>query len=145
MADRVDPQTRSRVMASVRSTNTSPEMAVRRAIHAAGFRYRLHAKDLPGKPDLVFPRFRIALFVHGCFWHWHGCTHSRMPATRQEYWIPKIARNTERDREAQAKLTALGWECRVVWECDLPAGTATFIADLQARRHPSAPESHPPQ
>ena len=96
---------RSEVVARIRSCDTKPELAVRRAMHAAGLRYRLHSKGLPGQPDPVFASRRTALFVHGCFWHCHlRCRHAALPATRQDYWLPKLARNIERDRESQAAL-----------------------------------------
>lgn len=121
-------------MALVPSTGSKPEMRVRRALHAAGFRYRLHRADLPGKPDLVFPQFRLAVFVHGCFWHWHGCKRSRMPAANREYWERKIGRNVERDQQQLSELSVLGWEVVVIWECELAPGIEALIARLQARR-----------
>ncbi|MCC6313892.1 MAG: DNA mismatch endonuclease Vsr [Thermomicrobiales bacterium] len=133
MPDNVAPERRSQIMAKVRSRDTAPELAVRRAVHRAGFRYRLHRADLPGTPDLVFPRHRLAVFVHGCFWHWHGCKRSRMPAANRDYWERKIARNVARDTARQTELTALGWETRVIWECALDAGIAALIAELAER------------
>lgn len=116
--DKVDSETRSRIMASVRSKNTKPEMRVRKTAHRVGYRYRLHRKDLPGKPDMVFPSRRIALFVHGCFWHGHPCKRGdRMPATNVEYWREKIARNQRRDTANRLFLRELGWTPMVVWEC----------------------------
>lgn len=107
-------------MRRVKSTDTAPEMAVRRALHAAGLRYRLHQANLPGKPDVVLPRFKTVVLVHGCFFHSHpGCGRARIPATRQDYWIPKLARNAERDRRNTDTLTAAGWKVRIVWECEL--------------------------
>lgn len=114
-------------MARVKSQDTKPEMVVRRAIHAAGLRYRLHVKDLPGKPDLVFPRYRVALFVHGCFWHGHRCDKFRMPSSNTEYWENKIRRNIERDEENCTMLMKLGWKPIVLWECDLQSGIEKFI------------------
>lgn len=131
-----DPLTqaeRSAVMARVHSTGTKPEVKVRRAVHGAGFRYRLHRADLPGTPDLVFPRFRLVVFVHGCFWHWHGCKRSRMPAANNDYWTRKIARNVERDKRNLWALQAQGWEVRIIWECELSAGIESLIADLKRR------------
>ena len=120
MPDNVDPATRSRTMAQVPSKDTRPEMAVRRAVHAAGHRYQLHRADLPGKPDLVFPRHRLAVFVHGCFWHRHSCRKgSSVPATRTTYWLAKFKRNKSRDRRARDSLRRLGWRSLVVWECQL--------------------------
>ena len=99
MADIVDPETRSRMMSGIKGKNTRPELALRRALHARGFRYRLHDKRLPGKPDLILPRFRAAIFVHGCFWHRHeGCKYATTPATRPEFWQAKFRENAERDQ-----------------------------------------------
>lgn len=118
MIDRVSRQTRSRIMASVRSCDTKPEMAVRTALHSAGLRYRLHDARLPGKPDIVFSSRKLAIFVHGCFWH--GCPHCRKGVgSNKTYWLPKLARNTARDQEALTKLRSMGWKVRVVWECQL--------------------------
>lgn len=132
MPDTVDEQTRSAIMRRVKSTGTEPELRVRRALHAAGFRYRLHRRDLPGRPDLVFPRYKLLVFVHGCFWHWHGCKRSRMPISNREYWEAKIARNVARDERTRSDLDALGWEQIVIWECQLPAGIDAATARLQA-------------
>ena len=108
------------MMSGIRGKNTRPEMIVRRALHAKGFRYRLHDRSLPGRPDLVFPRHRVALFVHGCFWHRHeGCPKATTPSTRPEFWQRKFDRNVERDREVRAAMRDLGWTPLVVWECDL--------------------------
>ena len=130
MPDNVDPATRSRTMSRVRSTNTTPERSVRRLLHRAGYRFRLHRKDLPGKPDLVLPRYRTAVFVHGCFWHWHGCKRSRMPSSNREYWIAKIRRNTERDQHSRERLEALGWSVAVIWECSIERDTALLLHRL---------------
>ncbi len=105
-------------MASVRTKNTGPEWTVRRLLHANGFRYRLHAKSLPGKPDIVFPRRRKAIFIHGCFWHAHGCSKGRAPKSKLEYWGPKLAANTSRDDRNLAALAALGWDTLTVWQCE---------------------------
>lgn len=106
-------------MAAVRGKNTKPELLIRRGLHAEGYRYRLQAKDLPGKPDLVFPKHRAVLFVHGCFWHGHDCPLFRLPATRTRFWRDKIAGNAERDEKALEKLRELGWRTGIVWECAL--------------------------
>jgi DNA mismatch endonuclease, patch repair protein len=107
-------------MSRVHSTDTSPELVVRRALHRAGFRYRLHRKDLPGTPDLAFPGRRKALFVHGCFWHGHTCARgARTPKSNRDYWQAKIARNKARDTAHQEQLRALGWDVLVVWECEV--------------------------
>lgn len=126
---------RSRIMARVKGKNTAPELKVRKAVHAAGFRFRLHRNDLPGKPDLVFSRFRIAVFVNGCFWHWHGCKRSRMPKSNSEYWAAKIERNVIRDRCNMDLLRQAGWDVHVIWECELREGIGTLIRMLTARRH----------
>lgn len=119
MADIVDARTRSRMMRGIRGKDTRPEMLVRRALHARGLRYLLHHKDLPGAPDLVFPKYRAVVFVHGCFWHGHGCHMFRWPATRQEFWRNKITRNQETDARAVAALLGAGWRVGEVWECAL--------------------------
>ena len=107
-------------MRAVKGKDTKPEMTVRRLAHALGYRFRLHRKDLPGKPDLVFPGRNKVIFVHGCFWHGHDCARgSRVPATNTDYWLAKVARNTERDEKARAALEQKGWRVVVVWECDL--------------------------
>ena len=126
--EKIDKATRSRVMASVKSKNTKPELCVRSAAHKLGLRFRLHRKDLPGKPDMVFPSRHIALFVHGCFWHGHDCPHGRrQPATNVEYWQSKIKRNTERDTRVQAELVGLGWKPIIIWECQTKADILTDI------------------
>lgn len=119
MADRLTPEQRSRNMSRIRGKDTKPEMLVRRCLHSMGFRFRLHRKDIPGCPDIVLPRHRAVIFVHGCFWHLHGCPNSRMPATRPEFWEVKLKRNAERDKDAQAGLKNAGWRVFVVWECAL--------------------------
>lgn len=119
MADHVPPQDRSRIMASVGSKDTKPEMALRRALFALGYRYRLHSRHLPGRPDLVFPARKKAIFVHGCFWHGHGCRWGRLPKSRLEYWEPKIEANKGRDARSLAGLATLGWSTLVVWQCEL--------------------------
>ncbi|HWI81516.1 very short patch repair endonuclease [Ramlibacter sp.] len=114
----VDPA-RSAQMALVRSKDTKPEMRVRRALHAAGLRYVLHDRRLPGAPDLVFPSRGVALFVHGCFWHRHeNCVAARLPKSRLDFWGPKLAANAERDQRQERQLAALGWTVIVVWECE---------------------------
>ena len=115
--DVVDAATRSRMMAGIRSKDTRPELVVRRGLHALGFRYRLHDRSLPGTPDLVLPRWKAAIQIHGCFWHRHDCTLFRWPATRPEFWRSKIGRNVGRDREVDAALDRAGWRVLTIWEC----------------------------
>jgi DNA mismatch endonuclease (patch repair protein) len=120
MADVVDQQTRSRMMAGIRGMNTKPEMVVRRALHAEGFRYRLHVASLPGRPDIVLPKHRAVVLVHGCFWHRHeGCRFATTPATRSEFWEEKFRQNVVRDRKSEQALRALGWRVATLWECDI--------------------------
>lgn len=117
---RETPELRSRIMRAVKGTDTSPEMAVRRLVHAMGYRFRLHRQELPGKPDLVFPCLRKVIFVHGCFWHGHNCPRgARMPVHNRDYWQAKIARNVARDKLELRRLRALGWKCLVIWECEI--------------------------
>lgn len=118
--DTVTPQRRSEIMSRVRGEGTRPELAVRRLVHGLGYRYRLHAKRLPGRPDLVLARHRKVIFVHGCFWHRHpGCPLSRTPKSRVEFWRAKLDGNRERDLRKQRELRDLGWASLVVWECEL--------------------------
>jgi len=112
-------ETRSRIMRTVKGTNTKPEMLVRQLTHRMGYRYRLHCKKLPGKPDMVFPARRKIIFVHGCFWHQHQCSRgSRIPKSNQDYWIPKLSRNVQRDREHKTCLKEMGWDVLTIWECE---------------------------
>lgn len=106
-------------MSQVGTKDTKPEMLVRRALHRLGYRYRLHRRDLPGSPDLVFPSRQKAIFVHGCFWHGHGCKWGKLPKSRLDYWKPKIETNRERDIKNMAALAEQGWEATVVWQCEL--------------------------
>lgn len=123
---------RSRTMRAVRSKDTAPEMLVRRLLHAAGYRFRLHRKDLPGSPDLVFPGRHKVVFVHGCFWHGHDCKRgARTPKTNAEYWQAKIARNIARDKQALTALAEAGWRTAIVWECDLTDPSA-MLARIDA-------------
>lgn len=120
MVDRIDPVRRYRNMRRIRSIDTKPELYLQKLVSKLGFRYRLHRKDLPGKPDLVFVAKRKVIFVHGCFWHQHEhCIDGRLPKSKTEYWEPKLIRNVERDKENIKKLAELGWECLIVWECQL--------------------------
>lgn len=110
---------RSENMRRIRGKDTKPEMTLRRLVHGLGYRYRLHRANLPGKPDLVFPARRKVIFVHGCFWHSHGCKLSHCPKSNLEYWGPKLERNKARDEESRAALEGAGWGVLVVWECEL--------------------------
>jgi len=130
MPDVHDRATRSRNMAAVRGRDTKPELMIRRGLHAAGLRYRLHVKALPGKPDLVFPKHRAAVFVHGCFWHGHACALFTLPETRAEFWQEKIAGNISRDETAARWLHELGWRVAVVWECALRGRDRLSLTDV---------------
>ena len=126
MSDRLSPEERSAHMRRIRKTDTKPEIAIRKLAHGLGYRFRLHRRDLPGTPDLVFPRLRKIIFVHGCFWHQHsGCRLARPPKARPDYWQPKLRRNQERDAAARQALEAAGWSVLVIWECETP-NTATL-------------------
>lgn len=117
--DHLDPKRRSENMRRVRGMNTTPELTVRRALHALGRRFRLHRQDLPGKPDIVLAKTRLAIFVHGCFWHRHeNCPRASTPSTRKEFWEAKFERTVERDAEQTAALRAAGWRPEVIWECE---------------------------
>ncbi len=110
-------------MSRIRSSNTSPEIALRRALHALGLRFRLHRKDLPGKPDIVLPRYKAAVFVHGCFWHRHpGCNVATTPKSNTQFWVDKFDRNVARDARSSELLESQGWRVMVVWECELVSG-----------------------
>lgn len=117
MVDVVDAATRSRMMSGIRGRNTKPEILIRRLLHRRGFRFRLDVRELPGRPDIVLPRYRAAIFVHGCFWHGHDCPLFKWPQTRPEFWREKIARNRANDAKALAALAAQGWRIAIVWEC----------------------------
>lgn len=118
MTDTVSPAQRSRNMARVRNRNTAPELLVRKTLHHLGYRFRLHRKDLPGCPDIVLPKYRTAIFVHGCFWHGHDCRRGRRPQTHTEFWNAKLDKNLARDAAGRRALEALGWSVLVVWECE---------------------------
>lgn len=142
MADRFSPEARSALMARIRGKDTKPEIAVRRLLHAMGYRFRLHRRDLPGTPDIVLPPRRLAVMVHGCFWHGHeGCRYAVMPRTRPEFWGAKIQANRARDRAALAALAALGWDVWTIWECEVRQGTFGPAAAIQRlgppRRRPA--------
>ena len=118
MTDTVPPEKRSEIMSRIRSTNTKPEMVVRKMLHAAGYRYRLHRKDLPGKPDIVLPKYQAVIFVNGCFWHHHeGCRIAATPKSNAEFWLSKLSKNVERDQKNSERLRSDGWRVLVIWEC----------------------------
>lgn len=124
MADIVNSQTRSRMMAGIRGKDTKPELALRRALHALGFRFRLHVKDVPGKPDIVMPKYNAVIFVHGCFWHRHrGCRYTTAPSTRLDFWAAKFDSNVARDIVVRSALSQAGWRVATVWECALRTET----------------------
>jgi DNA mismatch endonuclease (patch repair protein) len=140
--DIVPPEKRSRMMAGIKGKNTKPEVAVRKLVHGMGFRFRLHRKDLPGSPDLVFPRLKKAIFVHGCFWHRHsGCRFAYTPKSNAQFWVDKLTTNTHRDALALKALGALGWEVLVVWECEVPnlPALAQKLHSFLAADHLDAP------
>jgi DNA mismatch endonuclease (patch repair protein) len=131
--DIVSKEIRSRMMAGIRSRDTSPEMKVRRLLHRHGFRYRLHQKDLPGKPDLVLPRYRVCIFVHGCFWHRHpGCRFATTPSTRPEFWQSKFDQNVARDTRNKNALLTMGWRVLELWECGIRGPEAEMSWLLEA-------------
>jgi DNA mismatch endonuclease (patch repair protein) len=133
--DVFDPAKRSAVMRRVRSRDTTPEMIVRKALTRLGARYRLHRADLPGRPDIVMPGRRLAIFVHGCFWHGHDCPRgARVPKQNRDYWVKKVARNVGRDARNAEALLAAGWRVEVVWECELKdgEGLAARLGAIQA-------------
>jgi DNA mismatch endonuclease, patch repair protein len=121
------------MMAGIRGANTNPELVLRRGLFAVGFRYKLHVKSLPGKPDMVFPRFEAVLFAHGCFWHGHDCPLFKMPTSRREFWETKIARNREVDARNESALRDLGWRYGIVWECALKGKSRLPFPDVIAQ------------
>ena len=129
-ADSVTAATRSRMMAGIKAKNTKSELAIRSALHRRGFRFRLHRKDLPGKPDIVFPGLNAVIFVHGCFWHGHDCHLFRWPKSREEFWRDKICKNIERDRLQHETLANAGWRIGTVWECALKGKTRLLFVDI---------------
>ena len=138
MSDIVDENTRSRMMAGIRGANTRPELAIRKALHARGFRYRLHVKGLAGRPDFILPMHRAAVFVHGCFWHRHEeCRYATTPSTRREFWLTKFEANVRRDITTRKSLLESGWRVATVWECALrkPQQVATTADHLTTWLH----------
>lgn len=131
MAEKISPEVRSRMMSGIRGANTKPELLVRRHLHRAGLRFRLFAKDLPGRPDVVLPKWGTVVLVHGCFWHGHkGCRYFRLPKTRTDWWKAKIEGNVARDIRAEAQLRESGWRVAVVWECALRADPDETLSRL---------------
>lgn len=146
MTDVLTKEQRQRNMRNIKGKNTKPELTLRRALHARGLRYRLHQRDLPGCPDLVFPKYRAAIFVHGCFWHRHGCKYTSTPSTRKDFWEQKFLQNVKRDEKAVKELKQAGWRVGIVWECELKKSQGNLnqlcdqivlfldgLADLRAR------------
>ena len=134
MVDVFTPEKRSAIMAGIRSKNTKPEMRVRKRVFAAGFRYRLHVRKLPGKPDLVLARYNVAVFVHGCFWHGHKCLNGKLPETNRNFWQEKFIRNIKNDRRTARELRAKGWKVITIWECRLETGVARLLVLLNSLR-----------
>lgn len=134
MVDVVDKPTRSRMMAGIRAKNTKPEIALRSALHRLGLRFRIHDRALPGRPDIVFPRYRAAVQVHGCFWHRHeGCRFATTPSSNREFWQTKFEGNVQRDRTADLRLQESGWRTGVIWECAIKErGAAQIAGELAA-------------
>lgn len=130
MTDIVDAATRSRMMRGIRGKNTKPELFVRRQLHAAGFRFRLHAKHLPGKPDIVLAKHRAVVFVSGCFWHGHDCRYFRLPTTRQDFWRKKIEGNQTNDLKVRKSLSEKGWRHATVWECAIRGQETKALSNL---------------
>ena len=125
-------------MAAVRGKNTKPELRVRSTLHRNGFRFLLHRNDLPGKPDLVLPKYRMAIFVNGCFWHGHDCKKGRRPATNKAFWQAKLDKNVERDRRNEEALSEAGWHVVVIWECELDEGIEQVTRRLVQQRDESS-------
>ncbi|MEN3950722.1 very short patch repair endonuclease [Iodidimonas sp. SYSU 1G8] len=140
MADTRSPEQRRKIMQSVGTVDTGAELAVRRLLFRIGYRYRLHKTGLPGRPDIVFPRKKKAIFVHGCFWHSHDCSKGRPPKSKLDYWGPKLERNRERDRQNIEDLHALGWDALVVWQCEIKDSEAlakrlvAFLSKIRSTR-----------
>ncbi|WP_308719825.1 very short patch repair endonuclease [Komagataeibacter xylinus] len=131
MADTISAERRSWNMSRIRGRDTGPEMRLRSLLHRVGFRFRLHAKELPGKPDIVLPKYHTVIFVHGCFWHRHeGCRNATKPATRTEFWQAKFDGNVARDKRNKAALEAAGWTVITVWECELKANADRLVQQL---------------
>lgn len=133
MTDIVTPKVRSRMMSGIRGKNTKPELIVRKALHRLGFRYRLHDRSLPGRPDLVLPKYQAVIFVHGCFWHGHNCHLFKWPSTRVQFWRNKIETNQAMDARSLKELANLGWRVGIIWECALKGRTKLARCELTHR------------
>ena len=129
--DKYSTEKRSSMMSSVKTKNTKPEILVRSILHNSGLRFRLHRKDMHGSPDIVLPKYKTAIFVHGCFWHGHDCPKGRRPTSNQEFWNEKLDRNMERDKANYISLQSLGWSVKVIWECSIYETTANIIDDIK--------------
>lgn len=134
MRDTPTTAARSQLMSRVRSKDTRPELRVRRALWTEGFRYRLHVGDLPGRPDMVASKYRIAVFVHGCFWHQHGCKKSKRPTSNREFWNAKLDANISRDARDRTRLEAQGWTVATIWECKIESDTESLLILLRRLR-----------
>jgi DNA mismatch endonuclease, patch repair protein len=134
MMDRVTPSDRSRMMAAVGCKDTAPERYLRKLLFAAGFRFRLHVAGLPGKPDIVLPRHKTVVFVHGCFWHGHSCARGKRPGSNTDFWNTKLDANIRRDRRNRAALKAAGWRSIVIWQCDLQRASSRLVRKLKAEK-----------
>jgi DNA mismatch endonuclease (patch repair protein) len=130
MVDVVDKKSRSRMMSGISGKNTKPEMLIRKGLHRRGFRYRLHKSDLPGKPDLVFPKYKAIILVNGCFWHQHDCHLFKWPSTREEFWGKKILGNKARDERNLKIYSELGWKVLVIWECAIKGKTRRPLSEV---------------
>lgn len=134
MADTLTSERRSRNMSRIRGRNTKPELRLRSLLHRAGFRFRLHARELPGRPDIVLPKYRTVIFVHGCFWHRHpGCKNATTPSTRRNFWQKKFDENVRRDARSSAELEGAGWTLLTVWECELEADADGVVRRLSQK------------
>jgi len=134
MIDNVSKEKRSEIMKRIRSKDTTPELIVRKLVHSLGYRYRLHDKKLPGKPDLVFSRWKKVIFVHGCFWHNHNCKQGKLPKSNLDYWLPKLKENCRRDARNQKLIISTGWKVLVIWQCqtrDIDTLKETIVAFLE--------------
>lgn len=139
--DRLTTERRSWNMSRIHGANTVPERCVRSLLHRSGYRFSLHRKDLPGKPDIVLTKYKMVVFVHGCFWHGHECPRGRAPKSNADFWNAKIHRNKNRDNAAIAELKSLGWKVRIVWGCCIEADTAAILRLLRAATR-SSPRKH---